>query len=259
MPANDLKYYDKAFFKHRLKWRADYDAITGWINTNIDGQSFGDIGCGSGIMIENLHKMGKKVWGVDGAPNFERYIDKNVRKYVKTADLTKAHAFNKTDVALCFEVAERIDEKYADKLIKSISTTKADVIMFTAAQPFKAGVHHVNLQTRQYWLDKFKKHRYYLDVVLTEKFKRDLSKDIKNLVWYLEDIKIFRRCDDQKMADSFVRAGKLIEELGLEVEDFSFRYEKMKYEYWMTAQELNRILASKRWKLSGKLIKLIKR
>ena len=254
-----LKYYNEAFFKKRGAWRSDYNLIAKWISKNIAGQSFGDIGCGNGHMISLLHRTGKKVWGVDAAENFEQYIDKEIQPYVKKADLTKSYKFNKCDVALCFEVAERLDKVHADTLVKSIASTEANIVLFTAAQPGEAGVRHINLQPRSYWLDKYKTQNYYLDVALTEKFRDDLANRIKNPVWYLSDIMILRRFDSPEAGEAYVESGNYIKELKKQINDLMYSNNKMKHELWLVSQQLNAVLNSARWKTSSKLIGLMKR
>lgn len=253
---NNPTPYNDRFFKHRALWRADYDAISKWLAINIEGESFGDIGCGNGYMIASLDSLDKTVWGVDAS---EKYVDKKVRKHVKKADLTQAQTFDKSDVVLCFDVADRINKKFVDTLMKNIVSTSADTIVFTASKPGKAGVHHLNLEPKDYWLNRFSKYRYYLDGILTQKFKNDLAKKIKNPVWYLEDIMILQKCDTQRMARAYAMAGKVAEELSSEVDELKVENIKLKDELWATSQKLNSILGSARWKASSKLARLIKR
>lgn len=256
---NNLKVYDDTFFKQRAAWRSDYIAIAKWINKNIEGKSFGDIGCGNSIVIESLLDSGKIVWGVDGAQNFKQFADKKVRKHLQAADLTNPQDFPPTDVVLCFETAERINKKYADTLIKSITSTSAGTIIFTAGQPGEAGIHHVNLQPHRYWINKFAQAGYCLDPALTEHFKRSLSKNIKNLVWYLDDIMIFQKCDDPRIANSFARASEAINGLNHDLEDLSIRHEKLKEETWIVGQALEKIVNSKRWSALQRFMRYIGR
>lgn len=255
----NLEVYNDTFFKQRAAWRSDYIAIAKWINKNIEGTSFGDIGCGNGIIIESLLSSGKTVWGVDGAQNSKQFVDKKVRKHFQSSDLTNPHNFPPTDVVLCFEVAERINKKYADTLIKSIASTGAGTVIFTAGQPGEAGIHHVNLQPHQYWINKFAQEGYCLDPAVTEHFRHNLSKSIKNLTWYLDDIMIFQKCDDPRIANSFARAGEAVKELKYELEDLSIRHEKLKEETWIVGQALEKIVNSKRWNALQRFMRYIGR
>lgn len=255
----NLKYYDDNFYQQHEQWRGDYAAVSKWIYKNIPAKLFGDVGCGNGYMISNLHKYNKKVWGVDAAKKFEEYVDKPVRKFVKTVDLTKDVGLDKCDAALCFEVAEHIDKKYADTLVKNIVSTKASTILFTAARPGQEGTHHINLQPKEYWLKKFSGYGYCLDSALTDKFKNELVKDIKTTTWYLENILILQKCDDVKLKKAFANSEEVITHLKVRLEDLENKNIKLNKDFEEVRVELIKIKNSKRWQLSSNLIRLIKK
>lgn len=251
--------YNQDFFKKRQDWRADYEAIANWVAKNVAGTLIGDIGCGNGYMIARLNTLGKKVWGVDAAENLDQVVDKAARKYVTKADLTQDQKFTKSDAILCFDVADRIDKKYADTLVKNIVSANPKIILFTASKPGQAGIHHINLQPREYWLEKFAKYGYYLDAVLNEAFKADLQGKVKNPVWYLEDSMILKKYDQQEMIQAFAEAGAVVEELTADVAFFKNKNRKLRDDLWVVNQRLNGIIGSARWKASSKLIRLIKK
>lgn len=255
----NLKYYDDEFYQQHEQWRGDYAAVSKWIYENIPAKLFGDVGCGNGYMISNLHKYGRKVWGVDAAENFEQYVDKPVRKYVKKVDLTQDVGLDTADAALCFEVAEHIDKRYADVLIKNIVSTKAQTILFTAARPGQEGTHHINLQPKNYWLNKFGKYGYCLDAALTEKFKDDLSKTIETTTWYLDNIMVLQKCDDEKLRGSYSNSEQMIGNLKSRLEKAEARESELSRRLSEIANELHHMKNSKRWVLSSKLIRLIKK
>ncbi len=255
----NLKYYDDAFYKQHEEWTGDYAKVSKWIYDNIGGQIFGDVGCGNAYMISNLYKTGKKVWGVDAAKNFEEYVDKKIRKFVKKVDLTVETNLDNSDVALCFEVAEHIDKKFADVLVKNIVSTNADTILFTAARPGQDGTHHINLQPPQYWLDKFKKYGYCHDVALSEKFKSDLEAGIQTTVWYLQNIIVLQKCDSHRLKDAYEISGTAITELKSRLEASESENIRLNDQVAAQERELHAIINSKRWKLASKAIKIIKK
>jgi|GEM_PF-2525662 len=254
-----LNIYDTAFFKRREAWRSDYAAIADWIDKNIDAKSFGDIGCGSAHVIASLHQLGHAVWGVDAAKSSSAFVDKQIRKYVNRLDATQPQHFASSDVILCFELAERIQQKYSDVLIKNIISPKPHTVVFTAARPGEAGIHHINLQPREYWLNKFVKHGYYLDAAATEKFKSDLTRVIEGPTWYARDIMIFRKYNGQDLVQAYSQANKAIEDQAAEIRDLRLRNKKLRDNVWLINERLNSMLASARWKTSSKIIRLIKR
>ncbi len=58
------------------------------------------------------------------------------------------------DLALCLEVAEHIDIKYAQKVINDLSGF-SDVVVFSAAIPNQGGTDHINEQWPDYWVRLF--------------------------------------------------------------------------------------------------------
>lgn len=65
----------------------------------------------------------------------------------------------KFDLCLCLEVAEHLQEQYADTLVDTC-VNHSDTIFWSAATPGQGGYRHVNEQPHQYWIDKFAAHGY---------------------------------------------------------------------------------------------------
>lgn len=185
--------YNDNFYREHLGWQEYYALISDWIRKNTKGAIYGDIGCGNGFIIRNLKKSGKEVWGVDGSEAFLKYVDKSIKKDVQRVDLSNEQNLRKCDVAMCMEVAEHIDKKYADTLVNNIISTDAKTIIFTAATPGQGGTDHINLQPHTYWIEKFTTHGYVLDKKLSKKFVTDLNEKLTGCRWYLDNMMIFRK------------------------------------------------------------------
>lgn len=141
-----------------------------------------DFGCGLGAWGKDL----KRYWGIDfGVPEDklvipkDNYIDHDLRIPVPPA-------FPKKHLALCLEVAEHIEEQYADVLIDSLCGT-ADTILFSAAIPGQGGVNHFNEQWQSYWIEKFVKRGYW-----PKSGFRDVTVNNKQIaVWYRQNMILF--------------------------------------------------------------------
>ena len=189
-----LKLYDEAYYKRQSHMRSDYLTVAKWINKNIQGKVFGDVGCGEGYLIEDLYKkFGKEVWGVDGSPAFESFVDKKIKDRIHKIDLTKKNKLNKADVAISMEVGEHLPNNKSDKYVDTIVSTQAKIIIFTAAPPGQDGTNHINLQPYSFWEEKFKQRNYKLNSAKTEKFKKDLKDEMKYAWWYVNNIMIFEK------------------------------------------------------------------
>ena len=125
--------------------------------------SYLDIGCGPGGMIDEALSLGYDVQGVDGDFKVER---KNPNK-VCIHDYTNGPlTFDKSfDLVWSCEFVEHVEEKYLDNFMQTFSSGKT--ICMTYAPPGKKGHHHVNCNTKEYWIDIFEKYKFTFDDKLT--------------------------------------------------------------------------------------------
>jgi 2-polyprenyl-3-methyl-5-hydroxy-6-metoxy-1,4-benzoquinol methylase len=118
-----------------------------------------DLGCNIGAWLKVFDENGiKDIFGIDGSNMMtELMIEK---KYFRSANLTKSiHFYRKFSLCLCLEVAEHIEEKYTDILIKN-AVRHSNTIIWSAATKGQGGYNHVNEQPHEYWIEKFKAHGY---------------------------------------------------------------------------------------------------
>ncbi len=147
-----------------------------------------DVGCGVGTWLKAWRDIGvEEIEGVDvnNVDNSELYID---RKNISIANLEK-HDFSgykKYDLAMSLEVAEHLDEKFAEKFVTDL-TSLSDVIIFSAASPFQGGTHHVNEQPPQYWVDLFNKQGFDCFDFLRDK----LMRNSQSTSWHAQNILTF--------------------------------------------------------------------
>jgi SAM-dependent methyltransferase len=130
---------------------------------NLKFDSVIDIGCGDGQFVSEFIKNGvKEVKGIEGEWILETITEPGL-PWLRIADLSNEINFEtKFDLAICLEVAEHLDEIYADTLVRNL-VNASDVIFFSAAIPGQGGTNHVNLQYPDYWATKFSKFGYFLD------------------------------------------------------------------------------------------------
>lgn len=151
-----------------------------------------DFGCGTGTWLKACIDNGiENVCGLDGA-----WVDKSQmlipeEKFVEI-DLTSdiLNDDYKYDLAISLEVAEHLDEKYADQFIENLCKT-SNLIMFSAAIPNQGGTGHVNEQWQSYWVAKFKKRGFLPFDLIRGKFEDD-----KNVMpCYKQNILIYVKSD----------------------------------------------------------------
>lgn len=118
-----------------------------------------DLGCNVGSWLSVFRDNGVlDVIGIDG----DNMLDSLVipKDYFCSFDLTKPiDAHGNFDMVLCLEVAEHLEEQYADTLIDT-AILHSDLIIWSAATKGQGGYNHVNEQPVEYWIEKFKQKGY---------------------------------------------------------------------------------------------------
>ena len=154
-------HYDHQFFEwQRDGARRSAAEILPFVFELCQPQSVCDLGCGSGAWLSVAKSLGaKRIFGVDGP-----HVDPSSL----LINLSEFHVQNleqplswptRFDLALCLEVAEHLDARFADQIIETL-VSAAPVVLFSAATPGQGGLHHVNEQPASYWLRKFEMHAY---------------------------------------------------------------------------------------------------
>lgn len=148
-----------------------------------------DVGCGLGTWLKAAQEAGvADVFGIDGiavAP--EKFLVS--KTLFRQQDLNQSWDVGRRfDAALCLEVAEHLDEKFAVNLIEAL-TRHADTVVFGAACPGQTGQHHVNCQWPAYWQKLFNDLGY----VCTDEVRWRIWQDERIEPWYRQNLFVARR------------------------------------------------------------------
>lgn len=176
--------------------RCNYDLITDeelpqakniarWIKDN-NISSVIDIGCGPGIYVDEIQKIGIKALGYD----FDARNDKDNIKHI---DLTKdSIPSDNSECVLCLEVLEHIEERYAESVIKKIADSASSTIIFSAALPGQGGDGHVNCQHKEYWEKIFNTYGWYRNLEKENSIKEYVMTGIY-MGWFTNNVMIFKK------------------------------------------------------------------
>jgi SAM-dependent methyltransferase len=162
-----------------------------------------DVGCGTGEFLSVFKEEGiKNIFGLDG-PWVNTDKLRIQKEYFKHVDLEKpVHINKKFDLAVSLEVAEHLSKDSATTFVNTL-TSFSPIILFSAAIPFQGGLHHINEQWPEYWVNLFAKKNYVpIDCIRKKIWKND---DVS--FWYSQNILLFVEKDylktDKKLEKEF--------------------------------------------------------
>ncbi len=185
----EKKYYDKKFYG--LLQNGSYKSaqrLLPFVNELFHPTSVLDLGCGVGYWIKVWKDEMKldDVLGIEGS-----YVTEDMfylpKKYLRNEDLKLPLSLGrKYDLVMSLEVAEHIDEKYADVFIQNL-VDAGDIVLFSAAIKGQIGTYHVNEQMPEYWAAKFARHGYEVVDYIRPIIWNDPEIDY----WYRQNILLF--------------------------------------------------------------------
>ena len=148
-----------------------------------------DMGCGVGNLIGALYDLECDVRGIEGSVAALPYIPNRLISRIVFGDILLDHPVPESDLVICTEVAEHVPKEQADRLVEQIVKADGQYVYFTAAPPGQKGTGHINEQPKQYWVEKFRKWNWDLNLTMTARL-------VKNLIgtpmrWYTNNSMIF--------------------------------------------------------------------
>lgn len=180
-----------------------------------------DFGSGTGSWLKVFQANGvKDVIGIDGpwVPKENLQISEN--NFIRH-DLTKKIDLQRSfDLAISLEVAEHIDEKFADIFVDQL-TRHSQVVIFSAAIPHQGGTSHLNEQWPDYWAKKFISKGYVVLDLLRPKFWDNPKVDF----WYKQNVLVF-------IKDNRINQFPHLEKFRIDEKDFSFELNRIHPEYY---------------------------
>ncbi len=190
MVAQSKQAYDSFFFDGQSSQsRASAAVVVPIVHDVIRPTSILDVGCGVGTWLAEWVNQGvTDVLGLDGEYVKEGTLQIDSANFIPT-DLRQAFSLGrKFDLVQSLEVAEHLDQEYADLFVESLAN-HGDIVLFSAAIPGQRGVHHVNEQWPSYWIDKFTKAEFKLYDIIRPRIWTDSRIE----VFYRQNILLFSK------------------------------------------------------------------
>lgn len=165
---------------------ASAEQIVPKLMTMLEPSSVVDLGCGVAQWLEVFLNHGvQEVLGIDGphVPKDQLLISPSSFQSFDFRDLRSFEISKRYDLAISLEVAEHLEEKYADDFV-GLLTGLSDVVLFSAAVPHQTGENHVNECPPSYWDAIFKRRGY----VMLDPFRLEIWENTKISWWYRQNL-----------------------------------------------------------------------
>ncbi|WP_051287250.1 methyltransferase domain-containing protein [Algoriphagus mannitolivorans] len=190
------KIYRRNFYTYRNR-ETEYSAkmVLDVLFSYYHPFSMVDFGCGVGTWLKVGQEKGvHKVLGLEGEWLNKEHLVIDPNDFMYANLQSKINLPDTFDLGISLEVAEHIEEKYADIFIENL-VNSSQVILFSAAIPGQRGSGHVNEQWPEYWISKFKCH----DFIPIDLIRPRIWDNEKIKTWYKQNIILF--CHKDKLKD----------------------------------------------------------
>lgn len=192
----NLDLYDRKFFDWHTPLKPHYAVVTSWLKANIfpdcderlTRYSVLDLGCGNGYLLEAFGPR-YRIMGVEAALAALEFMAPAVRNCAFMHDLTQPGvAVGRYDLVICTEVAEHLPPESEDTLLRTIFNCSKKWLYFSAATPGQGGEGHLNEQTHEYWINRFRALGYRYDEALTRSLRSVVGSELS---WLRDNSMIF--------------------------------------------------------------------
>lgn len=147
-----------------------------FVKNHLAPKTFLDIGCGLGGMVELADKKyGMDALGIDGDHTINRY--NNDKFLIHDFQTGPVKLDKRYDFGWSVEFVEHVYEKYIPHYITAFQA--CNVVLLTYAPPGWEGHHHVNLQEKDYWINKMAEYGLTYNADLTKRLTAESTLNCK--------------------------------------------------------------------------------
>jgi len=140
-----------------------------YMKETYDVKTMVDVGCGVGDQVELAKSLGIHAIGVDGDNTINRKSPCVIHDFT-LGECKKPHSkYSYFDLGWSVEFLEHVEEKYISNYMDLFKRCK--YIICTHALPDTPGIHHVNCQAKDYWINEFEKYGMRYEEEITNEVK----------------------------------------------------------------------------------------
>jgi cyclopropane fatty-acyl-phospholipid synthase-like methyltransferase len=152
---------------HLNRTHIDEGSLT-WAIETFKIESFLDIGCGPGGMVELAATKGLDAIGVDGDFSLDRFSKENF--VIHDYTLSPLSLEKKYNLAWSCEFVEHVEEQYVQNFMETFKNSR--YVIMTFSPPGTPGHHHVNCRDHLYWIKVFSSNGFVYDDELTKELRQ---------------------------------------------------------------------------------------
>ena len=165
-----------------------------FVKWHYNPKNVADVGCATGLYLSYFDCQ---IYGCDVEDSaFVPSVAKVNPELLYKIDITKEAPPLSSDVVLCLEVLEHIEEKNADVAIANLAKCVGGILIFSAAAPGQGGVGHINCQLKEYWDEKLISQGLVRDEEDEFFFKNYLVSGY-HMGWFINNVMIYKRGEMQ--------------------------------------------------------------
>lgn len=184
------EYYPEEYFGQRMNWKKGvYNKLASIIQEVLRPENVVDVGCGNGILSEGFSVPYQGIEGSDAGMEACKEKGLEVLKHDLRTPLDNHKVYH---LAVSIEVAEHLEEEYADQFVETLTRLSDDIVV-TADN--NASYHHFNPQPKAYWIKKFNEAGYYINLQAQTDILDLAKKEIPDRFRHLyNNMMVFKRC-----------------------------------------------------------------
>jgi SAM-dependent methyltransferase len=167
-------FYDRI----RAGCQRSAEVIVPVVYNEVEPASVIDVGCGEGWFGKAFEDAGCEVVGFEGA-----YVEPVIRSIVADHQQPGTLTAERSDLAVCLEVAEHLSPGRADSFVADLCAV-APVILFSAAIPGQPGNGHVNCRWPSYWTALFETQGF----LVSDALRWRIWEDERVEPWYRQNL-----------------------------------------------------------------------
>ncbi len=170
--SNDV--FDEAYYRTGCgpipygqgpEWAALARSFADNISAKFAPRTLLDAGCALGLLIGEFRQRGVQAWGIDISRYAEEHRVKAARPFCVAGSLSDewpAAIARHYDVITCIEVLEHMAAGEGDRAIAQMCS-HADTIIFSSTPDDTLEPTHINVQSKEYWVEKFAAYGFRVD------------------------------------------------------------------------------------------------